>query len=200
MCLTGSTWLCHILVTGWLFPVNTPHWLNVGPMLGRRRRRWPNISPTLGRCVVFSGNFTVTESGCETSLYGKIGYIVRCKIRQIKCLTFFCNVLADSLFTQNHMIMIKPTQLQTSVIINVYYYWCRKCITSVGVVPTRRLGLNQSMPWENVLVARNSVIFSAPVRLDWSLCTKHVLMCTRIMCFGITWPFSTKPKCTNCYL
>ena len=28
------------------------HWLDVGPMLGRRRRRWPNIGPL---CLMFTG-------------------------------------------------------------------------------------------------------------------------------------------------
>ena len=36
-------------------PANTTHRPDVGPMLGRRRRRWPNIGPTSGRCVVFAG-------------------------------------------------------------------------------------------------------------------------------------------------
>ena len=36
-------------------PANTTHRHNVGPMLGRRRRRWADVGSTLGRCVVFAG-------------------------------------------------------------------------------------------------------------------------------------------------
>ena len=40
-------------------PTNTRHLLNVGAMLGQRRRRWPNIASTLSRCLVFAGTALV---------------------------------------------------------------------------------------------------------------------------------------------
>ena len=37
------------------YPANTRRSLNVGTMLGQRRRRWPSIVPTLSERLVFTG-------------------------------------------------------------------------------------------------------------------------------------------------
>ena len=47
------------------FPANTIHRLDVGLMLGQRRRRCPNIKPTLGQRVF--------RAVCE------MGYLLRCR-------------------------------------------------------------------------------------------------------------------------
>ena len=48
-------------------PASTKHWIDVGLMLGQRRRRWPNIKPTLFQCLVFAGSLS-PEAHCQLSL------------------------------------------------------------------------------------------------------------------------------------
>ena len=43
---------------------NTRYWVNVGLLLGQRRRRWPNNKPTLTQCIMFAG----ADSDMQTRL------------------------------------------------------------------------------------------------------------------------------------
>ena len=54
-------------------PANTCHWINVGSMLGRRRRRRANIDPPLIQYLVFAGGNMQKE---RTYGNGHVEYLV----------------------------------------------------------------------------------------------------------------------------
>ena len=49
--------------------------INVGPMLGQRRRRWINIGPTVCRCLVFAGMVVAVQKEKTTATRAKPTFV-----------------------------------------------------------------------------------------------------------------------------